>query len=223
MLITASAWSLGWGTSPADVTLGPGISAHREPAPLYGIHGLVQRSHLVTWSVRGMTPPVEFGTTQVYSFANTGDRIFAAIDSGLVFTDDRGAHWSQSRWDGSQSPRAMAFDEATGFGAAVGTNGTVWTTDDRGRTWRTRRDVGDMLVDVALLGRVVAWSSVRGLVQVSADGGTSVRTIAERARSAMPVMSTYQNQLWIRVDGVSWWRVDREGSIARAERSPWDG
>ncbi len=218
-----TAWSLGWGTTPADVTLGPGISAHREPAPLFALVGVPQRASYVTWSLRGMAPPAEFGTTQIHNFANLGERIFAAIDSGLVFTDDRGGHWSVARWDGAQSPRAMAFDEASGFGAAVGTSGTVWTSSDRGQTWRTRRDVGDMLVDVAVLGRVVAWSSVRGMVQVSADGGTSVRTIAERARAAMPVMSTYQDHLWIRVDGASWWRVDREGSIARAERSPWDG
>ncbi len=218
-----TAWAIGWGTTPADVALGQGISAHREPSPLFALVGVPQRLSQVTWSLHGMAPPVDFGTTQIHNFANLGERVFAAIDSGLVFTDDRGGHWSAARWDGSQSPRAMAFDDASGFGATVGTNGTVWTSNDRGQTWRTRRDVGDMLVDVAVLGRVVAWSSVRGMVQVSADGGTSVRTIAERARAAMPVMTTYQDNLWIRVDGASWWRVDREGSIARAERSPWDG
>lgn len=223
LLGATSAWALGWGTTPADVTLGPGISAHREPMPIFALVGIPQRASLVTWSLRGMSPPAEFGTTQIHNFANLGGRVFAAIDSGLVFTDDRGAQWSRASWDGAQSPRAMAFDEASGFGAAVGTNGTVWTSTDRGQSWRTRRDVGDTFVDVAVLGRVLAWSSARGMVQVSADGGTSVRTIVERARGPMPVMSVYQNQLWIRVDGASWWRVDREGTIARAERSPWDG
>ena len=106
----------------------------------------------------------------------------------------------------------MAFDDATGFGAAVGTNGTVWSTADRGQSWRTRRDVGDVLVDVAVLGHVVAWTSIRGLVQVSADGGTSVRTLSERARGPMPVMSTWQDQLWIRVRGA---RAGRGGHGGR--------
>lgn len=222
ILPTAPALAVGWGTAPVDVPLGDGVSVHREPAPFLAPFGLRALEPTVTWRYRGLCPP-PFGTSQIYAFAHAGDRIFAALDRGVAYTDDRGARWALASWDGAQSPRALAFDEADGFGAAVGTHGTVWTTADRGRSWRTRRDVGDMLVDVAVLGRVVAWTSVRGLVQVSADGGTSVRTLSERARGPMPVMSTYQGHLWIRVDGARWWRVDREGAIERAVRSPWGG
>ncbi|TAK31568.1 MAG: hypothetical protein EPO40_05325 [Myxococcaceae bacterium] len=222
ILGSPSALAVGWGTTPVDIPLGADVSVHREPVSYFAPLGFRTLTPTVTWSYRGLLPP-PFGTTQIHNFASSGARIFAALDDGVVFTDDRGAHWSRASWDGSQAPRAMAFDDASGFGAAVGTNGTVWTTTDRGQSWRTRRDVGDVLVDVAVLGHVVAWTSIRGLVQVSADGGTSVRTLSERARGPMPVMSTWQSQLWIRVDGARWWRVDREGAAERADRSPWDG
>lgn len=220
-LSAAPALAVGWGTSAVDIPLGDGIVARREPmlAP-NPWNGFLARS--VTWRLEGLAPPPEVATFAIHMFARGPDgRIFAAVDGGLLYTDDRGARWTHARWDGAQSPRALAFDAATGFGAAVGTNGTVWTSSDRGQTWRTRRDVGDTLVDVTVLGHVVAWTSIRGLVQVSADGGTSVRTVSERARGPMPVMATHEAQIWIRVDGAQWWRVDREGAVERAERSPW--
>ena len=222
-LCSTPALAIGWGTSPADVALGDGLVAHREPVlatnPWNGY-----LAGVVTWRLVGLAPPPGVGATQIHNFAlGRGGRVFAAVDDGVLYTDDRGARWVRASWDGAQSPRALAFDAATGFGAAVGTNGTVWTTSDSGQSWRTRRDVGDTLVDVAVLGGVVAWTSSRGLVQVSADGGTSVRTVCERARGPMPVMASHDGLLWIRIDGARWWRVDRDGAVERAERSPWDG
>jgi hypothetical protein len=221
----APALALGWGTTPVDIALGDGIVAHREPVlyPFLQPWTAYSATPGITWRLDGLAPP-PVSPSQIHSFARAqGERIVAAVDGGALYTDDRGAHWSRASWDGAQSPRALAFDPASDFGAAVGTNGTVWTTADRGRSWRTRRDVGDAFVDVAVLGHVVAWTSARGLVQVSADGGTSVRTISERARGPMPVMAVYDGLLWIRIDGAQWWRVDREGSPERADRSPWGG
>jgi hypothetical protein len=219
----APALAVGWGTSPVDIALGDGVVAHREPM-LNANPWNAYLPRTITWRLDGLAPPPGVAPWQIHAFARAqGPRIVAAVDNGVLYTDDRGAHWSLASWDGAQSPRALAFDPASDFGAAVGTNGTVWTTADRGRSWRTRRDAGDTFVDVAVLGHVVAWTSARGLVQVSADGGTSVRTISERARGPMPVMATYEGLLWIRIDGAQWWRVDGDGSPERAERSPWGG
>ena len=222
VLFSGPVLAVGWGTSPVDIPLGDGVTAHREPTRCLTVYGYLQGC--VVWRLEGLAPPPIGIAPQVHMFARgPGARIFAAVDNGVLFTDDAGAVWSRASWDGAQSPRALAFDDATGFGAAVGTDGTVWTSVDRGQSWRTRRNVGNTFVDVAVLGQVVAWTSIRGLVQVSADGGTSVRTLSERARGPMPVMATFHNLLWIRIDGAQWWRVDREGAVERAERSPWGG
>ena len=220
VLFSGQALGVGWGTSPVDIPLGEGASAHREPVRCFNVYAY--RPGCTMWHLTGVEAPTGPYAFQVHMYAlGPAGRIFAAVDSGVLYTDDRGAHWSRASWDGAQSPRSLAFDTATGFGAAVGTFGTVWTTTDGGANWRTRRDDGDLFVDVAVLGRVVAWTSAVGVVQVSADGGTSVRTISERSRGPLPVMVTYQGNIWIRVESGRWWRVDRDGAAERAERSPW--
>lgn len=169
--------------TPADpVVLGPGVSAV-----------LRQQLPCIHVPCGALWDPVGFSFGDQHAAlvrANTfvrgpGNRIFGSVDTRLFYTDDLGAHWNRARWEGGAAPLAMAFDGP--FGAAVGDNGTVFTTEDGGLTWRSRRDAsGVRNVAVAVLApRVVVWSDANGGVFASLDGGFSPRTLVEPNRAAM--------------------------------------
>lgn len=220
----ARADALAFGTAPVTVDLGGGMRAHRVPVACsptvpYGFLG----NRCASWSTDGLAVPPGLPVGAVYNFAAArGGRVAMATATGVWLTDDRGAHWSRARIEEQVVPLALAFDADSDFGAAVGPVGTVWTTDDRGLTWRTRRDrAGPPLVDVVVTGRTVAFSDAAGGVWVSADGGFGVRTLADAARGAMPVMALHRGVIWIRVDGRRWWRADARGGVEESDRSPW--
>jgi len=199
------------------------VRAHRVPVPC-GMTGVYGTGRCAAWRAEGLAIPGDLPVGSVHNFARArGGRIAMATAVGLWITDDRGGRWSRARIDEAVMPLALAFDDASDFGAAVGPNGTVWTTDDRGSTWRSRRDrVGPSLVDVVVTGRTVAFSDAVGGVWVSGDGGFSVRTLTDVARAAMPVMALYQGVIWIRVDNRRWWRADATGGVEESDRSPWN-
>lgn len=223
LLAAEPAAAVAFGTAPVTVDLGDGMRAHRVPGPCSGVNG-VGFGVCARWSVEGFSVPSELPVGEVRMFARArGARIAMATAAGLWLSDDRGARWSRARIDEAVTPLALAFDAGSDFGAAVGPNGTVWTTQDRGSTWRVRRDrSGPALVDVAVNGRIVAFSDALGGVWVSLDEGVSVRTLSDVARGAMPVMAVHRGSIWIRLEGRRWWRVDANGAIEEVARSPWD-
>lgn len=214
--------AVAFGTAPLTIELGDGVRAHRFPvacaASVYAVYG-----RCAQWRTEGLRVPQDLPVGAVHMFARArGGRIAMATAVGVWLSDDRGARWVRARIDETVFPLSLAFDASSDFGAAVGPNGTVWTTDDRGLTWRVRRDrAGPSLVDVAVSGRTVAFSDALGGVWVSDDGGFRVRTLAEAARAAMPVMAVHDGVIWIRVDGRRWWRVDATGGVEESDRSPW--
>lgn len=217
--MSSGSWAVAYGTSPVTVSLGSGVWAERYPVPCgYPLVGTT----CFAWRLEGLVAPLPFSLSYANMFAAArGGRIVAAIRQGVVFTDDRGAHWRPSRWEAAQGPLSLAFDPGSDFGAAVGANGSLWTTDDRGETWRLRRDrSGQVLVDVAVVGRTVAFSDTHGGVWVSTDGGTSVRTLAERTEGAMPTMLVHRGAIWLLLQGSVWWRADAHGNVERVEHGP---
>lgn len=221
-LIPRAAGAVAYGTAPVTVELGEGMRAHRHPVPCGGVLG-VGIGRCARWSAQGLAIPGDLPVGEVHMFARArGGRVVMSTAVGVWFTDDRGAQWQRARIDTPITPFALDFDADSDFGAAVGPSGTVWTTLDRGATWRVRRDrSGPPLVDVAVTGRIMAFSDSVGGVWVSLDEGVSVRTLTDLARGAMPVMAVYRGVIWIRLEGHRWWRVDANGALEEAARSPW--
>jgi photosystem II stability/assembly factor-like uncharacterized protein len=222
VLASGSARAIAYGNAPLTVTLAQGITAQRHPRScgywqLYG-------AGCVAWTVAGMPVPPDLLDRATLFTTARGGRIVLAHSSGVAFTDDRGAHWSAARWEGAQGPLSVAFDATSDFGVAVGRNGGVWTSEDRGATWRSRRDAaGQTLVDVAVIGRTIAFSDDHGGVWVSTDGGTSVRTLSDPAASAtpqMPRMTVHERAIWVLVGGSVWWRADASGTVERVDHAP---
>ncbi len=211
--------AVAYGTSPITVTLAPGVVAQRfaRTCGYWQVYG----AGCVGWQVSGFAIPPELLDRTTLVASARGGRIVVAHQSGIAFSDDRGAHWFQGRFEGAQSPLSVAFDAASDFGVAVGGNGSVWTTEDRGTTWRSRRDAaGQTLVDVAVIGRTIAFSDDHGGVWVSTDGGSSVRTLADSAPAAMPRMTVHQRAIWVLVSGSVWWRADASGNVERVDHPP---
>ncbi len=209
---SSAAAAVPWGTTPVDLVLGGGAIAHRVTV------WCARRLPCPAWRAEGFAPPPG-PLVEMYG-AGAAGRIFAATSAAMLFTDDRGASWREAAWDGSQAARAMAFDPATGRGAAVGTDGCVWTTGDNGASWRLRRDTGDDLVDVAVLDDVVVWIGARGAVVISPDGGSTQRVLVEESRGFAPVLRVAGGLVWILVAGGRWWRVDPAGAAELSARGP---
>ncbi|QFU76573.1 hypothetical protein EY643_13405 [Halioglobus maricola] len=72
--------------------------------------------------------------------AHAGDRVVVAGERGhVLFSDDRGATWTQAGVPTRQMLTALFFvDESRGW--AVGHDGLVLLTDDGGASWRVQRD-----------------------------------------------------------------------------------
>ncbi len=219
-LAPTRAEAVAYGAAPTEIELMPGVRVHRAPTVCFATR--LAGPDCFAWTATGMSLPPPSLSLRVNMFAAAGSRVVAALEGSVVYSDDRGATWSRAEIEGPQAVRSVAFDADGRFGAAVGTNGSLWTSDDGGARWRLRRDGGGrVLVDVAVLGSLVVWSDDRGSVRISTDGGSSLRTLAERAREEMPVMVRFDGAVWIRLEGTRWFRVRGDGVPERVERSPW--
>lgn len=226
LAVTPSGEAVAYGGAPTRVRLGAGVYADRvaSPCPFVLAYGVVAMGCFAWMPVGFELPPPQLGARVNMLASTASGRIVAALEhGGIVYTDDRGASWLQARVEGAASPRSLAFDDRGQMGAAVGTGGAWWWTDDDGASWRLRRDGGPVsdYVDVVVAGQSVMVSDASGGVYVSLDGGSSVRSLASRVRAAMPVMSTAEGAVWVRIEGREWWRASREGSLERRDRSPW--
>lgn len=212
--------AVAYGSAAVELELMPGVRAQRVPVVCRFTRMVSQ--DCFEWRAWGFALPPAGAAVRVNMLAAVGRRIVAALEGSVLYTDDRGVTWQSARIDGPQTVRAIDFEPGGRFGAAVGTHGTLWTSSDAGQTWRVRRDSGnDTLVDVLVLGQTVVWSDDHGAVRVSPDGGTTVRTLTNRARDAMPVMVRFDRAVWIRLEGSRWFCVRDDGVPERVERSPW--
>ena len=72
--------------------------------------------------------------------AKAGERIVVVGEYGhILFSDDLGQSWTQSRVPTTQMLTGIHFVDDT-RGWAVGHDGLVLVSDDRGETWRVQRD-----------------------------------------------------------------------------------
>ena len=75
---------------------------------------------------------------------------------------------------------AFAFDPGSAHGAAVGSGGSIWSTDDDGATWTLRRtDSGVVFVRVWARARTVLVMDGRGALFRSTDRGFSLEALAD--------------------------------------------
>jgi photosystem II stability/assembly factor-like uncharacterized protein len=72
--------------------------------------------------------------------ASAGERVLAAGEYGhILYSDDRGASWTQARVPTTQMLTAIHFvDDSRGW--AVGHDGLILVSDDGGESWRVQRD-----------------------------------------------------------------------------------
>ena len=69
-----------------------------------------------------------------------GDRLVAAGERGhVLFSDDKGSSWHQSRVPTTQMLTAVSFADEK-YGWVVGHDGLILATDDGGENWRIQRD-----------------------------------------------------------------------------------
>lgn len=217
-LAPIAAHAVAWGNTAVTIDLGGGMHASRTPGRC--VTGRVVVPGCAVWHLDGVAPPPVASMLSIAMFAASRGRVFAAVDAGVLFTDDRGEHWQAAAWDGPHQPRALAFDPRGDYGVAVGTNGTVWTTDDHGLSWRLRRDGSfSTFIDVAVLGDAMVFTDTAGGVWVSHDRATSLRTVADVARGPMPTLTVDAAAIWVRIEGARWVRVSRDGEVDAVDPS----
>ncbi len=149
------------GDDGVTIDLGGGMAATPNHSPCGG-------AICVTWTARGFwTPVTSLPSANMYANAGNG-RVVAAFRRAFAYSDDRGRTWQFSALERGAIPMALAFDLASGFGTAVGSAGSMWTSEDRGATWTLRRSGGtDNLIEVVVRNRTFAFVSARGDVSVS--------------------------------------------------------
>lgn len=132
--------------------------------------------------------------------------------AGVLYTDDRGAHWAAADWPGANFAEAIAFSEDGSLGVAVGASQGIWTSEDQGLTWRERSSsAGLRYVDVAVLGRAIVFVDEGRTAWASRDRGFSSSLVAEDVTGALRteaeaiVVPTEEGEV----------RIDREGRRAR--------
>ena len=120
-------------------------------------------------SAFGRTAPLVLGIPQT-------------VGALLLYTDDLGQTWRLARWPDSQLHAiAIAFDPAGPTGIAVGPDGSVWSSDDDGLSWRRRRSsTGAGFSRVWVRGRTCVIEDTTGALWISRDRGFSLDALAER-------------------------------------------
>jgi hypothetical protein len=213
-----AALAVPFGTSAVTITFAPNVRAERYAAGCRNSAGYA--SGCVGWRFHGFATPLPFAVETANMLAPArGGRIVAATVAGPQISDDRGASWHAARWEGA-GPLSLAFDANSEFGAAVGANGMLYTTDDRGETWRLRRDSsGQRLIDVAVVGQTIVIADDHGGAWVSTDGGLRLRTLSEGTdpAGAIAEISVRERSIWVLVGGSVWWRADANGSVEHTE------
>jgi photosystem II stability/assembly factor-like uncharacterized protein len=214
--IPVAARALRYGAEPAHVAFGANASADRVARPCGRYAGNVSCFY---WHFEGLAgpPSVSLESAETVAVARRGRIVAAFISGDLALSDDRGATFRVVHLDGPQRPLSVAFDADSDFGVAVGTGGAVWTTDDRGDTWRLRRDGPVSLVDVAVVGRTAAWITEQNGVVVSVDGGVSVRSLSEGGPGVgRASLAIEPHEIRLRLGDGSVWRADASGNVERA-------
>ncbi len=201
-LIPSSSLATRWGVSNVTIDLGDGLSA----TPVWHSRRAGQN---VTWSTVGFVgaPPTRSALPNAYAAACNG-RIVAAFPAAFAFSDDRGRTWRTTELDFGPAPLSVAFEQGACFGVAVGTAGSVWTSEDGGESWRLRRSGGaDNLIDVVVRGRTFAFVSSRGDLRVSLDGGSATRELLRAPDGLAATLLARPEALWVGVRGAWRWRV----------------
>lgn len=100
----------------------------------------------------------------------------------VMTSDDRGASWQVRDWaDTVVAATEMAFEPAGPRGVAVDRAGRVWSTEDQGSTWRSRRSAGGVGFGRAWVrGRTVVLEGLEGALWLSRDLGFALESLAPR-------------------------------------------
>ena len=135
------------------------------------------------------------------AFAASANTAFLLCGQGMVYvTNDAGGHWAMQRIAKPPDVRAsatmtaeqkaqlvlgttpdlhaIAFRDDT-HGIVVGNSGTIYATDDGGKTWKLRQDekkknfTTEHLVDVTLIGNLGWASGFDGVILHTIDGGVT--------------------------------------------------
>lgn len=211
-LVAASASAQG---SYRTVELGDGLSVRRSSSIPCGYRGCAGG-----WAPTGFA----FGSEQerlqrarVWALAR-GGRIVAAVESAVLYSDDRGLHWTEARLENA-SVSLFSFDRNGDLGAAVTDNGALLLSEDNGAHWRSRREgAGATVTGLGVLGRAVVLADSRGGVWVTSDGGTTLRELVAPAAStagASPASVQVTPTAVVIQSGGQRLTVNRDGELQR--------
>jgi photosystem II stability/assembly factor-like uncharacterized protein len=162
-----------------------------------------------------------------------GSRLVAVGERGhVVWSDDRGATWTQADVPVSTDLTAVHFASAE-RGWAVGHGGVVLATRDGGRTWARQLDDRRIGPDASFLDvwfadeRTGFAVGAFGLVVRTDDGGTTWAPWREHAENPRALhlyaISREAGEVWIAGEQGLLLKLDRAGRRFRAVRVPYGG
>lgn len=158
----------------------------------------------------------------------TRGRLFAVIPDNVsqlgtghvapvVFTDDLGARWQESRWDpatgsptlGAYSPLALSIDPEGLRVVAAGEYARLWVSRDGGQSFVQRRSGGQTYVSVEVLGRATVLTDADGRVWSTPDDGESLRAITSERGATV----TREERAIVVRHGSRTIRIDPSGTV----------
>lgn len=203
-----------------EVDLGGGLAVVEQwRACTYTYNHTYDGTRCPSWQPVGF----EFGDRELLHFARAFARV-PALDrvvatyrdvggrAGMLYSDDRGASWHESRWGWRHVANAVAFDARSRFGVAVGESGYVWNTDDGGETWTDRgSSAGVLFTDVAVVGRTFVMADSQGRIWRSRAGGFERRLITESREFSLET----EDDAIVVITPRRTFRVRRDGGLER--------
>jgi photosystem II stability/assembly factor-like uncharacterized protein len=145
-----------------------------DPQVIYGVYGGIQvsRDGGKSWSMAGAPPE---GLIALAASARSTDRIYAATQAGLLHSDDAGATWQTTAFDGQTVSMVATGPNGTLYAYVVG-RGLMSTVEEKPGDWSLLSSDERVQLHLAIDGRdpnrLFAIAHKAGIIQ-STDGGES--------------------------------------------------
>jgi photosystem II stability/assembly factor-like uncharacterized protein len=151
-----------------------------DPLVIYGVYGGLQisRNGGKSWSVAGPAPQ---GLIALAASARSADRVYAATENGLVYSDDAGVLWQAGAFAGEVVTMVTTGPSNTLYAYVVG-RGLMTAKEDRPDDWSLLSADSRILLHLAIDDRhperMFAIAHKAGIIQ-SEDGGKTWRSFGQ--------------------------------------------